>query len=153
MHLITLRHTTRSRSPLDEGSASRRDLCLITHNTHKTETSVPPCAVPASELLQTNSLADIRIGRKKFMTLIFIFFTQYNTLAQLLGYWHQQQRNLGLICSKTCYFPFHKVQIRSVVSRHCVPRVKGLGWRLVSRLRLVPIVNSLSVGLHGLARD
>ena len=32
---ITLRHTTVARTPLDEGSASRRDLYLTTHNSHK----------------------------------------------------------------------------------------------------------------------
>ena len=34
LHLITLRHTTLGRTPLDEGSARRRDLYLTTHNTH-----------------------------------------------------------------------------------------------------------------------
>ena len=33
---ITLRHTTRGTSSLDEWSASRRDLYLVTHNTHDT---------------------------------------------------------------------------------------------------------------------
>jgi hypothetical protein len=33
--LITFRHTTIDRTPLDEGSTRRRDLYLITHNTHK----------------------------------------------------------------------------------------------------------------------
>jgi hypothetical protein len=35
LHLITLRHTICSRITLDEGSASRRDLYLTTHNTHE----------------------------------------------------------------------------------------------------------------------
>jgi hypothetical protein len=47
------RHTTLGRTHLDEGPASRRDLYLTTHNTHKRQTSVPPAgfepAVPASE--------------------------------------------------------------------------------------------------------
>ena len=33
--LITFRHTTIGRTPLDEGSARRRDLYLTTHNTRK----------------------------------------------------------------------------------------------------------------------
>ena len=33
--MITLRHTTGGRTPLDEWSASRRDLYLTTHNTYK----------------------------------------------------------------------------------------------------------------------
>jgi len=32
---ITLRHTTRCRTPLDEWSARRRNLYLTTHNTYK----------------------------------------------------------------------------------------------------------------------
>jgi hypothetical protein len=37
LHITTLKdkHTYRGRNPLDEGSASRRDLYLTTHNTHK----------------------------------------------------------------------------------------------------------------------
>ena len=31
---ITLRHTTLDKTPLDEWSARRRDLCLTTHNNH-----------------------------------------------------------------------------------------------------------------------
>jgi hypothetical protein len=38
--LITLRHTTLGRTPLDEWSARLRDLYLTTHNTHKKQTSM-----------------------------------------------------------------------------------------------------------------
>ena len=41
-----LDHTQRrlaiGRTPLDEGSVRRRDLCLTTHNTHNRQTSMPP---------------------------------------------------------------------------------------------------------------
>jgi len=37
----SVRHTTVSRTPLDEWPAPRRDLCLTTHNTHKRQTSMP----------------------------------------------------------------------------------------------------------------
>ena len=40
--IITLRHTTLSRTPLDWWSARRRDLYMTTHNTHKRLTSMPP---------------------------------------------------------------------------------------------------------------
>jgi len=39
---ITLRHTTLGRTPLDKGSARRRDLHLTTYNKHKRQTFVPP---------------------------------------------------------------------------------------------------------------
>ena len=39
---ITLRHSTFSRTPLNERSARRRDLYLTTHNTHTRQTIVPP---------------------------------------------------------------------------------------------------------------
>ena len=35
MHLITLRHSTLGRTPVDEGSARSRDLYLTTHNTEQ----------------------------------------------------------------------------------------------------------------------
>jgi hypothetical protein len=56
---ITLSHITLDRTPLDEWSARRRDLYLTTHNTHKTQTSMPPAglepAVPTSERRQTHA--------------------------------------------------------------------------------------------------
>ena len=39
---ITLRHTTLSRTPLDEWSARRRALYLTTHNTHNIQISIHP---------------------------------------------------------------------------------------------------------------
>jgi hypothetical protein len=57
---ITFIHTTLGMTPLDEGSARRRDLYLTTHNTHKKQTSMPPVgfepAIPASERPQTHAL-------------------------------------------------------------------------------------------------
>jgi hypothetical protein len=41
---ITQRRTTVGRSPLDEGSARRRDLYLTTHNTHNRQGSMPLAA-------------------------------------------------------------------------------------------------------------
>jgi hypothetical protein len=38
---IRLRHTTLSRTPLDEWSTGRRALYLTTHNNHKRQTSIP----------------------------------------------------------------------------------------------------------------
>ena len=54
---ITQRRTTVGRSPLDEGSARRRDLYLITHNTHSRQTSMPPLGFePIIEPPQTYAL-------------------------------------------------------------------------------------------------
>jgi hypothetical protein len=58
---ITLNDTnTIGKTPLNEGSARRRDPYLTTHNTHQRETSMPPArfepANPASELSQTYTL-------------------------------------------------------------------------------------------------
>jgi hypothetical protein len=57
---ITLRHTTVGRTPLDEGTARRRDLYLTTHNTHKRQTSMPSArfepTIPVSERPQTYAL-------------------------------------------------------------------------------------------------
>jgi hypothetical protein len=56
----TLRHTTVGRTPLDEWSARRRNLYLTTHNTHKTQISMPAAGfeppIPASEGPKTHAL-------------------------------------------------------------------------------------------------
>ena len=60
--IITLRHSTVGRTPLDERSARRRDLYLTTHSTHNRKTSMPPAGfelkTPASERLQTHALGN-----------------------------------------------------------------------------------------------
>ena len=57
---ITLRHTTLSRTPRNEGSARRREFYLTTHNTHKRKTAITlagfESAIPASERRQTDAL-------------------------------------------------------------------------------------------------
>ena len=62
----SIRHTTLGRTPLDDGSARRRDLFLTTHNTHNRETYMPLAgfepAVAASERPQTHSLNIAAIG-------------------------------------------------------------------------------------------
>jgi len=65
--MITLRHTTRSRTPLDERSANI-DLYLTTHNTHKRQISMSPVGfeptIPVSQRPQTHALGltDTRIS-------------------------------------------------------------------------------------------
>ena len=84
-------HTTFGRTPLDEGSAHRRDLYLTTHNTHKTQTFMLlaglELSVPASERPQT--LASDRSATAiggwcsyliKYTTNIYSYFNKmYNT--------------------------------------------------------------------------
>jgi hypothetical protein len=56
----TQRRATVGRNPLDEWSARRRDLYLTTHNTHNTQTSMPPVGfeltISAGGLPQTYAL-------------------------------------------------------------------------------------------------
>jgi hypothetical protein len=69
--MITLRHTTVGRTPLDEGPARRRDLYLTTHNTHNKQTSMPPVGfeptIPVSERPKTHALDSTvtGIGRRQ----------------------------------------------------------------------------------------
>jgi hypothetical protein len=78
LHDHTLRHTTLGRTPLDEGSARRRDLYLTTHNTQKRQTSKPPAGfeptIPASERPQTHALdcAATGIGSKSLTSQIIL---------------------------------------------------------------------------------
>ena len=63
-------HTAVGRTPLDEGSARRRDLYLITHNTHKRHTSMSPAgfepAIPASDRPQTLALHHLATETSNF---------------------------------------------------------------------------------------
>jgi len=58
--MITLRHITPGRTPLDERSAERRDFYLTTHNTRKRQISMPPAvfepAIQTSKRPQTHAL-------------------------------------------------------------------------------------------------
>jgi hypothetical protein len=64
------RHTTVGRTPLDEGPARRRDLYLITHNTHKRQTSIMGFepTILVSERQKTHALdrTDTGIGIRIF---------------------------------------------------------------------------------------
>jgi len=64
--MITLRHTTLGRIPLDEWSDHLRDFYLKTHNTHKRQTSMPTAGfestIPASERPQTHAIDRAAIG-------------------------------------------------------------------------------------------
>jgi hypothetical protein len=76
-HLITLRHTTVGRTPLDEGSARRREPYLTTQTLYKRQTSMPPVGleptIPASARPQTYALdcAATGIGRKVYFSTAF----------------------------------------------------------------------------------
>jgi len=76
--MITLRHTTLGRTPLEEWSARRRNLCFTTHNTHNRQTSMPPArfklTIPANEPPQTHVLDSVATGigrNNKYNTDIF----------------------------------------------------------------------------------
>jgi len=59
LHVITLNDAHKiGGAPLDEGSASSKNLYLTKHDTHKRQTSIPPVkfepVTPTSQLLQTH---------------------------------------------------------------------------------------------------
>ena len=62
----TQRRITVGRTPLDEWSAGRRDICLTTHNTHNRQISMPPVGfeptISASERPQTFALDRVATG-------------------------------------------------------------------------------------------
>jgi hypothetical protein len=64
----TQTHTTISRTPLDEGSAPRRDLYLTTQTLYKRQTSMPPGGfeptIPASARPQTYALDHVATWSK-----------------------------------------------------------------------------------------
>jgi hypothetical protein len=85
-HAFFFRHTTLGRTPLDEGPASRRDLYLTTHNTHKRQTSMPPGGgfeptIPVSEQPQTHAVN--RAAARIDTTLCYKHKTRLATIARL----------------------------------------------------------------------
>jgi hypothetical protein len=72
----TQRHTTVSRTHLNERSGSRRDIYLTTHNTHIIQTSMPPAGFRAHNL-NRRAAADLRLrpcGHWNRLLLLLKFF-------------------------------------------------------------------------------
>jgi hypothetical protein len=93
--MITLRHTTLGSTPLDEWSARRRDLHLITHNT---QTTTPPVGfkptIPASERPQTHASDRAAIGIGfPMLTLRKVFKTTLNISDEI----HRSYTNLSVV--------------------------------------------------------
>ena len=69
------RRTTVGRTPLDEWSACRRDLYLTTHNTHNSQTSMPPVGfeptISAGERPQTYALDHAATGTGNLLYIIY----------------------------------------------------------------------------------
>ena len=69
-------HTTVSKTPLDAWSARRRDLYLITRNTHNRETSMPPVGfepiIPAGKRSYTCALDRTATGTGQRVSLLHI---------------------------------------------------------------------------------
>ena len=98
--MITLRHTTLGKTPLDERSARRRDLYLTTHTTHKRQKSIHQVGfeptVPVSERPQTNALdgattgtGDVRI----YTTVIIPYPTAFPYGNGMVLHFYQQQES------------------------------------------------------------
>jgi hypothetical protein len=88
---ITPRHATLGRTPLDEWSARHRDLYLTTHNTHKTQTSMPPAGlestIPASVRLEIHALKRAATGIvNNDLYIPYVFLVKHN-LAPMQKYW------------------------------------------------------------------
>ena len=95
---ITFRHTTLSRTPLEEGSVRRRDLYLTTHNTYKRQTSMTPAGfeptIPARERQQTYTLRRAATGIGPFAV-----FVPFSFLPASIKYF-----TLNLLTAFSSYF-------------------------------------------------
>jgi hypothetical protein len=73
--LITLRHTTVGRTPLDEWSAQSKDIYLTTHNTHKRQTSMPPTefepTIPLKCYKLIGTVKNLNYRRRNCMSITF----------------------------------------------------------------------------------
>ena len=77
----TQRRSTVGRTPLDEWLARRRDLYLTTHNSHKTQTSMPPLGfeptISAGEWPQTYALDRAAAGTGRWLYVnTYLFLTR-----------------------------------------------------------------------------
>jgi hypothetical protein len=86
LHLITFRHTTLGRIPLDEGSASLRDLYLTTQ--HSRQTFMPPAgfesAIPERKQPQTHALTVLLLGSACFLSPMYKHSQTRTQTAQLM---------------------------------------------------------------------
>jgi hypothetical protein len=86
--IITLRHTTLGRTPLDEWSARCRELYLTTRNTHTRQIFISPAGfeptVPASERPQTHVLARAATGTGA------VTFTVWSNVCPVIMHEHLQ---------------------------------------------------------------
>jgi len=118
LHLITLSDThthTQSRTPLDEWSARRRDLCLTTRNIHQRQTSMLPTgfepALPASERPQTRALDRAAIVRSsKLLSVSSIVFRQTVLVLCSGNRKKSQGRRRDSSLSACYYIPFQHPQ-------------------------------------------
>ena len=136
--IITLRHKTLGRTPLDEWSARRRDLYLTTHNTHNKQTSMPPWC-----LSDRASWIDYILNTNLMQWLLFI---------------HK------ILFSSTCFEPqviiFRRIQLYTCSIWYChslweflvacrytawVRTVCGGGGRLVGRQSMPPAAFELVI--------
>ena len=96
--VITLRHTTYGRTPLEKRSACRRKLYLTKHNTKKRQTSTPPVgfkpAIAASERSRTH-------GLNRAVTEITLFWQPFVTK-----------------CHSVCYMPYLSLTVQMYKKRN-----------------------------------
>ena len=89
----TRRRTTIGSTPLDEWSASRRDLYMTTHDTHTRQTSMPPVVfeptISAGERPQTYALDRAAIGTGwSFFTCVKLYGKKAkNSVDMVLDFW------------------------------------------------------------------
>ena len=74
---ITLRHTTLSRTSLDEWSARRRDLYLTTHSTRKRHTSMPSAGFETAFPASKQAAADPRLQPRGYRVRPYIYIYIY----------------------------------------------------------------------------
>jgi hypothetical protein len=130
--MITLRHTTIGRSPLDEWSARRRDLYLTIYNTHKRQTSMPlegfDPTIPASERPQTHALdhaewGELQSKKNSVSSLVCKGFSPMNSATRILRQPRSciYRRNQTRFCGSNC---------RAVMGTIIIPRRYEFGFAL-----------------------
>jgi hypothetical protein len=135
----TQRRTTVGRTPLDEWSARRRDLCLTTHNTHNRQTSMPPVGfeltISAGEQLQTYALDCAATGTGWKLLL------EVWNLCERPGHWEGESKGTKFNVPPLVYFEIQPSKSPTFFFGHSVHQMVRR-WKIQTGTLLFPALKA-----------
>jgi hypothetical protein len=132
---ITLRHTTRCRTPLDDWSARCRDLYMTTYNTHKRQTFMSPAgfepAVQADERPKTHTLDPAKTGIGGAIHLILVHvFIAWTGKPLPCTTWIRAANETGVYETRTTDVFMYSAFVFELPASHCAACFNWMAERL-----------------------